>query len=598
MGDRDGGVKEGVRAATDIVDVISPLVTLKRVGKTIKGLCPFHQEKTPSFTVNTERQTFKCFGCGEGGDVFSFVEKYERVDFKEALRMLAERAGIPLVFSEESRRRAEERERGYGALEKACLFFQSKLPGSPAEDYLKERGFSPGTIEQFRVGYIPDEWGELTDHFGTEPRKRIACEAGLLKERQSGGYYDFFRNRLMFPISDWRGRVVGFGARTLLSDEERKRMKEEKGIHIPKYINTGETPFFIKGQLLYGLRFAIEEIRKLGVVGVVEGYTDVMRSHEHGVKNILAAIGTSFTSDHLSVLDRKFPDSKIVLCLDGDVPGKNAAAKKVEELAGRKLWVCLLPEDHDPDSFLRAGGDFASKIANPQSAFNFFVGHKAEGLDLNTAEGRMDLIDRSRKFLDAVPHDRRRICMETLADQAGLSRRAVIDYIIGPGDEESPPDIGFGNAQDQRVYEAEFIRQLVHAGSPETRRYFCDVVHPGDFSRPETRLTFQHLAGEREQLLLGDQMSLLEGKTPEVLITEINARAEKAEVVLNQTLLGSLFKRPSTKDRSLRAMEHTYMMMLCSSLPYEIGTAYWRGEKSLSDLASTVRKAREEVHDG
>lgn len=606
MGDRDGGVKESVREVVDIVNVISPFVNLKRAGKLYKGLCPFHHEKTPSFTVSPERQTFKCFGCGEGGDVFSFVEKAERVDFKEALGMLAERVGIPLVFSEQGRREAETRKNIYSALEEACLFFQSQLRGSPAEDYVKNRGFSPETIEQFRVGYSPGGWSALTNTFRTDSKQRIACQAGLLKERESGGHYDFFRNRLMFPICDWRERVVGFGARSLLSDEERKRQEKEKDIHIPKYLNTGVTPVFIKGKLLHGLHFAIKAIRDLGVAGVVEGYTDVMRAHEHGVKNTVAAIGTSFTSDHLSVLDKKFPDSKIVFCLDGDNAGKKAAAEKVEELAGRKTWVCLLPEGHDPDSFLRAGGDFASMLAAPQPSFDFFVRYKSGDLDLKTAEDRMTLLDRSRKFLDAVPHDRRRIYMETLAEKAGLSKRAVTNYIIGSVEEEPPPNIGFGNAQDQRVYEAEFVRQLVHAGSHETRRYFCDIVSPEDFSRPETRLTFQHLAGEHEQLLLGAQTSLLLletqtpllGKTIETVIEEINSRAEKAEVVLNQPLLKSLFRRPATRDQSLRNMEHTYVMMLCSSLPYEIGTAYWQVDKTLSDLASVVRNARREIQDG
>jgi len=596
MGERDDSIKERVREASDIVDIVSGHVNLKRAGKNLyKGLCPFHQEKTPSFTVNPERQTFKCFGCGEGGDVFTFVEKTGRVEFKEALAMLAENAGIPLIYSEADRREAEEKKSIYSALEEACLFFQSQLRGSPAEDYLKDRGFAPETVKQFRIGYSPPGWNALTNHF---PNQRIACLAGVLSERESGGYYDFFRDRLMFPICDWRGRVVSFGARSLLSDEERKRKEIETDRNIPKYLNTRETPVFVKGQTLYGLHLAIDEIRKSGAVAVLEGPTDVMRAHEYGVRNTVAAIGTAFTSDHLElVLDRKFPDSKIVFCFDGDKPGQDAAAKKIEELKGRKTWVCLLPEGHDPDSFLRAGGNFAAKLASPQSAFNFFIQYTARDLDLTTAEDRMALLDRVGKFLDVVPHDRVRIYAETLAEQTGLSKRTVINYMFGKFREDPPPNVGFGDEQDQTVYEAEFVRQLAHIDSRKTREYFYGFVDPEDFSRPEIRLVFQHLAQEQGPLMFGEQISLFGGKTPEDIIGEINARAEKAELSLNQTLLRSLFKRPSVRSPTLRGMEHTYLMMMSSSLPHEIGTAYWDGEKTLKTLASITREARRKIHD-
>ncbi|MHC5056444.1 MAG: DNA primase [Planctomycetota bacterium] len=380
-------LKQRVREANDIVDVVGAVVKLKRAGKSHKGLCPFHNEKTPSFTVNTERQTFKCFGCGEGGDVFTFVEKSERVEFKEALAILAERAGIAMVYSNEAREAAELAKQRklhiYRAQSLAERFFVERLAvpeGRVARDYLKERALD-SLSEEWGLGFAPDRWDGLTGKFATSaPKERLLVAAGLAKERESGGVYDTFRNRLMFPIHDTQGRIVGFGGRLL-------------GEGDAKYLNTPETAVFSKGKLLYGLDRAREEIGRSGTALVVEGYTDVIRCHEHGFTNAVASLGTALTADHLRLL-RRMGATKALLVFDADAAGLRAAERGLEILFEEDFpgAVVTLEDGLDPCDFLAERGPeaFAEALGRARDAFEFKISQVVAGRDISDLNARTE----------------------------------------------------------------------------------------------------------------------------------------------------------------------------------------------------------------
>jgi len=337
----------------NIVDVVSNYVTLRKAGGSFKGLCPFHEEKTPSFNVDPRRQMYKCFGCGEGGDIYSFLMKISGMTFVEALEEVARRAGVELPRAEaspEDQRRANLRNAMYDANAVAADFFRRCLHarvGSDARDYLQRRGMPDDLIERFGLGYAPDLWDGLV---GELERRKIPAElgerAGLLRQRSSGGHYDFFRNRLMVPIRDHRGKVVAFGGR-ILSNEE------------PKYFNTPETPIYDKSSTLFGLGEAVDTIRKEERALIVEGYFDVMGLAAHGIANSVASCGTALTPNQLRILKRHC--TAIVLVYDGDAAGVDAACRSLDLFLEQGLWPLFvgLPDRMDPDDYVRAHGEDA-----------------------------------------------------------------------------------------------------------------------------------------------------------------------------------------------------------------------------------------------
>ncbi|MCG0277534.1 MAG: DNA primase [Thermanaeromonas sp.] len=341
---------EEIKARVDIVDLISEYVPLKRRGQNYVGLCPFHTEKTPSFTVSPGKQLFYCFGCGVGGDAFTFLMKREGLSFTEALRRLAERAGISLDEKEGATvfgfRREKERLYQIGAL--AARFYHLILLRHPsaakAREYLRYRRVSPEAVKVFELGYAPDSPRALVDYLrrhGFHPRE-IAL-AGLAASRAPEGSFDRFRRRLMFPVKDASGRVVGFGGRSLDNSE-------------PKYLNTPETPLFRKGHHLYGLHLAAPGIRRQGRAVVVEGYLDAVSAWQHGIDNVVATLGTSLTAEQARELKRY--TEEVVIAYDADAAGRAAALRVLEILAemGLRVRVLPLPEGKDPDEFLQDHG--------------------------------------------------------------------------------------------------------------------------------------------------------------------------------------------------------------------------------------------------
>lgn len=343
---------EEIRSAVDIVDVVSDYVALKKRGANFFGLCPFHSEKTPSFSVNPERGIYKCFGCGKGGNVFSFLREIEKIDFIEAVRLLAERAGVTLPSPSSADAQASSVvDSIHHALRMAGRFYHQQLTetesGKRALEYLRERGFEDETIRHFGLGYAPDAWDALINHAEKESTSIEYLEmAGLVVKRDKGeGYYDRFRGRVMFPLLTQVGQVVGFTGRILDGDEKQA-----------KYVNTPETRVYHKGRLLYGLHFAKNDIRKAEEAYLVEGNTDVISMHQCGVTNTVATSGTALTPTQVKLLGR-YTDS-VILLFDADLAGVSAMERSIDLLleANMKVRTLRLPEGYDPDSFVRKKG--------------------------------------------------------------------------------------------------------------------------------------------------------------------------------------------------------------------------------------------------
>jgi|GEM_PF-779248 len=382
-------IKEEVRARTDIVEIISGYTRLKRSGKNWTGLCPFHADKNPSFTVTPETQSYRCWSCGEKGDVFTFVGKKENMDFMETLEKLAKRAGVVFERRAANPELVSERERMRELNALAVKFFQDRLSKSEdAKDYLAGRGILKSTQEQFDIGFAPPDWDAL---FYYLQRNRadlaLAAKIGLIKERQmeGTGYYDFYRNRLMFPIHDQSGSVIGFGGRAMSKEEQ------------AKYINSPDSLIFDKSNTLYGLYFARKKLSGEIPAVFVEGYMDVVTTHQGGFTQCVATLGTAMTEGHARMLMRYNP--RVIICYDADTAGIKATLRGAEVWetvagAGAEVRVARLPEGDDPDSLLKRGETAAFQAALdhaiPRVEFQLELARKRH--DLQTEEGREEAL--------------------------------------------------------------------------------------------------------------------------------------------------------------------------------------------------------------
>jgi DNA primase len=373
---------EEVRRAADIVRVISEHVALKKMGTSWKGLCPFHQEKTPSFNVRQEPAVFHCFGCGEGGDVFKFLMLRERVSFPEAVEMLARRFGVPVPEGRvEPGPDRREREEMLALMEAAAQHFTRTLwaaPGTLAREYLLGRGFQKETLERIRAGAARDAWDDLLGALRGKFSPALLLKAGLVLERQGReGHYDRFRNRAVFPIPNESGKVVAFGARALDGSE-------------PKYLNSPETPVYSKSRVLYGLSWARDAIAREKRAVLMEGYLDVARAIEHGVGEAVATCGTALTASHARLL-RRFAET-VVLNFDQDEAGQKAARRSLEVLLEEALRVRIveLPEGHDPDTYLKAEGAeaYRKRLDEAPEAVEWLVRRAETTSDLSSPGGK------------------------------------------------------------------------------------------------------------------------------------------------------------------------------------------------------------------
>lgn len=338
-----------IKEKLDIAEVISGYVKLEKAGASFKARCPFHNEKTPSFFVSPARQNFYCFGCGAKGDMFSFIEVVEGLDFRGALKFLAEKAGVEISYQRSESR--TEKDKILAVLEEATVFFEKELVGNvAARRYITSRGIDGEIVKNWRIGYAPAEWRSLHSHLTSLGYdKEVIIKAGLAKKKEEGGEaYDIFRDRIIFPLSDQNGQIIAFSGRALSKETEPARPPEGSGVGGPKYLNSPDTVLFTKSEVLYGLDKAKAEIRKKDYTVLVEGQMDLILSHQVGVGNTVASSGTAFTREHLERLKRF--SSRIILAFDGDSAGGKAAEKASELgiLLGLEVKVANLPESQDP----------------------------------------------------------------------------------------------------------------------------------------------------------------------------------------------------------------------------------------------------------
>ncbi|MES1955576.1 DNA primase [Salinisphaera hydrothermalis] len=382
---------------TDIVSLIDERVSLKKAGREYTACCPFHDEKTPSFTVSPTKQFYHCFGCGAHGTAISFLMEYDRLEFRDAVDVLASAVGLEIPEEATSQTPSgPPREPLLDAMRQADRHYQAALRRDPGViEYLKNRGVSGEMAKLYGLGFARDAWDDLTRRL---PNKAAAAQAGLLIERDSGGYFDRFRNRLMFPIRDTRGRTIAFGGRTLGSDSA-------------KYLNSPETPLFHKSDHMYGLFEARQALRQIDRLLVVEGYMDVIALAQHGFPNAVATLGTATTASHLTTLFRH--TEEVVFCFDGDAAGVRAARKAMEHSLGvmrgaRRVRFLFLPEGEDPDSLVRGDGGrdaMAAAIESARPASDVLLSGLTEGLDLATPDGRAQLVERARSPINTLPPD-------------------------------------------------------------------------------------------------------------------------------------------------------------------------------------------------
>ena len=403
---------EQIRAANDIVDIIGAHVPLKRNGANFVCLCPFHKEKSPSFNVNPSRQIFRCFGCGKGGDVFTFVKEYENLDFMDAVRRLAERARIPLEMDNDPAVRDQRsiKDQLLKLHEAITQRWQQCLAGEAAgqvaREYLERRGVHPDAVLEFRVGAAPEAWDDTVNWAKAKGFSPELCEtAGLILRRDSGGWYDRFRGRLIFPICDEQGRVIAFSGRVLQGDEKQA-----------KYVNSPETPIFSKGRVLFALDKAKRPILDAGKAILAEGQLDTIACHSAGIRNVVAPQGTAFTADQARVLKRYVDE--VVLCFDGDKAGRNAVIRALDPLlaAGLAIRVASIPPPDDPDSWIRAHGaeSFQALLNRAQGIFDFYLQGLCSGNDIASDRGRLVVL---RSMGEAVHKTANAVLIDTYAQR-------------------------------------------------------------------------------------------------------------------------------------------------------------------------------------
>jgi len=404
-----------VKQRTDIVDVVSQYVALKKAGRNLSGLCPFHSEKHPSFFVYPEQQSWHCFGCNTGGDVFSFVMKKENIDFGDVLRLLAQRAGVTIPSKFEREEGKGEKERLYQINETATQYFHNLLLTSPtaekARSYVASRGFSAKTITDFQLGFSLNSWESLKQYLlERDYTESELLTAGLLVETEDGKTHDRFRNKLIFPILDIRGRVIGFGARVL--DDS-----------LPKYVNSPQTPLFDKSGSLYGINLASSGIRQQETAVIVEGYIDTITAHQNGFNNVIASMGTSVTEKQVSSLKKL--TKNIILALDADAAGEEAMLRGVdyENTIGAEVRVIILPKDKDPDDVIKDNPEtWQQLLSEAMPVVDYTINIVTAKLDLTTAKDKSLAVDRLLPIIAQIKDNiRRDHYLQKLAKLIGTS---------------------------------------------------------------------------------------------------------------------------------------------------------------------------------
>jgi len=541
----------------DIVEVIDRRVKLKKTGKNYSARCPFHDEKTPSFSVNPEKQFFYCFGCGAGGNALGFVMDYENMEFPQAVETLAGSVGLevprePSPGGPGQAQRQESNKPLYALMEQVANYYKGQLRSHPqaqkAVAYLKSRGLTGEIAKQFDLGFAPPGWDNLLKALGeTDEQKALLKKSGMLVENEAGRIYDRFRDRVVFPIRDQRGRVIAFGGRVLGDDK-------------PKYLNSPETDIFHKGRELYGLYQAKQANRNLERILVVEGYMDVIALSQHGINNATATLGTATSKAHLERIYRICPE--VVFCFDGDEAGRKAAFRALEAALpcmedGRQARFLFLPEGEDPDTVVRSGGaeHFHTLLGQAMPLENFLFESVAQGLDTSSLDGRARVSKLALPYIRQMPEGVfRQLMFQALADRTGLELNSLMQLEASL----EPPPVG---ARSVAVRRPDDRRDAgpPRSGLPQDERqqeeYFDSPPlddFPPEEPHPKQRAAHNALAAGYANLAQGALALLLH--RPEISQLADPATLEELggeDVSLLRELLDLLRRRPESNTAML-----------------------------------------------
>lgn len=415
-------ILEKIKSQNDIVDVISERVRLKKAGRNFTGLCPFHNEKTPSFSVSQEKQIFKCFGCGEAGNVISFVMKEKNLSFIEAVKYLANRANIPLDDEKGERSVVSKKKDLLYKInvEAAKFFFSNLMNNHNAKEYFLNRGIKEETIKRFGLGFANDSWNDLMFYLRKKGIKdNLLEEAGLISvNKEKGTKYDRFRNRVMFPVFDYQGKVIGFGGRVL--DDSK-----------PKYLNSPETLVFQKGTNLYGLNFALKHTMKERYFVIVEGYMDLISLHQYGITNVVASLGTALTINQARLLKR-YAD-KVVISYDADLAGQMATLRGLEILrtAGFDVRVLNIPQGKDPDEYVRSNGReaFLKLINSAEPLIDYRIKKAEEGIDFKNSQSTILYSKRIMEIISDLNPVEKDVYIKKASENTGIKEQALYDIL-------------------------------------------------------------------------------------------------------------------------------------------------------------------------
>src|SRR5690349_5187385 len=460
-------------ARVDIVDVIQERVPLKKAGRDWSARCPFHDERSPSFTVSPAKQFYHCFGCGAHGSAIGFLMNYDRLEFPDAVEELANRIGLKVPYEGGREAPREDSSDLYNLLDAAAAFFRRQLDANErARAYFDGRGLDATMLARFNLGFAPDAWDALKNALGTSAQRIALLEkAGMLTSGERGSKYDRFRNRVMFPILDRRGRTIAFGGRVLVKEDT------------PKYLNSPETPLFHKGRELFGLWQVREAHQKIPRLIVVEGYMDVISLHQFGVPQAVATLGTATTRDHAEILFRQCAD--VYFCFDGDRAGRQAAWRAVESVLprmrdGRQAFFLFLPDGEDPDSLVRKEGaaGIEQRLATAMPLSEFFFGELGKDVNLASLDGKARLAERARPLLAQVPDGAFRDLMLAELDSATGVR---VQVAAPPIDAASRPRTNRAPAQRSLVRAAItlLVQRPALAAEIEPPWTFAELRQPG-----------------------------------------------------------------------------------------------------------------------
>lgn len=501
---------EKIKEQNDVVDVISEVVKLKRSGRNYTGLCPFHREKTPSFSVSSDKQIFKCFGCGEAGNVFSFVMKYRNMSYIESVKYLADRANITIEEKGSSKKLHDKKEILYNLnKEVARFFFNNLYKYETGKNYFSNRKIDEKTIRRFGLGYSLNSWNSVLQVFRKKYGEELLLEAGLILKSEKGTVYDRFRNRVMFPVFDYKGRVIGFGGRVL--DDSK-----------PKYLNSPETLIFNKGTNLYGLNFAIKSSNTRTFI-IVEGYMDVISLHQHGITNAVASLGTALTVNQARLLKR-YAD-KVIISYDSDLAGQMATMRGLEILRtnGFDVRVLTVPNGKDPDEFIKNNGKeaFQKLMDSALPLIDYRLNKAKEGINFKNRDMVISYVKKVTDILTSLDSIEKDVYIKKISEESGIGENAIYDLLNENIKKATYSYKNMNTTEEfrQKLYvEPAYIKaersllKLLVQNDANCYDYICSKINESDFVMDAHKFIFKLILECEDKKDLKDKKSYIENK--------------------------------------------------------------------------------------